>query len=234
MSRQKKERPSVMVNILNEGTVSAGWETQVFAWMQEKAKDYQFEIFFPTGRPIPDNRHKIVKKFLEGDYDYLVMLDDDNPCHNNIFDLLDLDLPVVGGVYPGRGKNGIMWLVYQLAEKDGKVLFKQFPLDKREGLQQVDALATGLMVIRRDVLEKMRKKKLKPFEEKFDEWGAIEYGDDMGFCMKCTELGIPMHAHFGYIGSHWKTMDLLWVANLVAYAAQTGKTSLPDDSTTSK
>lgn len=221
MTAKKK----VMVNVLNEGTTSAGWETQLMAWMQEKSDRYEFQIFFPTGRPIPDNRHKIVKQFLEGDWDYLVMLDDDNPCYKNIFELLDLNLPVVGGVYPGKNETGIILFAFETALKDGKVTFKQLPLDKREGLQRVGAVATGLMVIRRDVLEKIAKKGWKPFEEKFDEDGVLEYGDDIGFCMKCQELKIPVYAHFNYIGSHWKTVDLLWVADLVAYAAKTGRTN---------
>jgi len=236
MSRQKKtnipERKKVMVNILNEGETSAGWETQVFAWMNEKSDKYEFEIFFPTGRPIPDNRHKIVKKFLEGDWDYLVMLDDDNPCYKNIFDLLDLDLPVVGGVYPGKGKNGIIFFAFKVEEKNGKKVFKQWPVEKRVGLQKVDAVATGLMVIKREVLEKM--KGMKPFEEHFDEDGVLDYGDDMGFCLKCAEMGIDVYAHFDYIGSHFKTVDLLWIADIIAYAAHTGRTSFLDADTTAE
>ncbi len=216
-----------MLNILNEGTTSAGWETQIMACAQEKSDKYEFEIFFPTGRPIPDNRHKIVKKFLEGDWEYLVMLDDDNPCYKNIFNLLDLDLPVVGGVYPGKRSSGIIIFVFDIIEKDGKTLFKQVGLDRREGLQNVDGLATGLMVIKRDVIEKMVKKGWKPFEEVFDDDGVLAYGDDMGFCIKCRKLNIPIHAHFDYVGSHYKTVDLLWVADLVAYAAKTGRTNYP-------
>ena len=217
-----------MVNVLNEGETSAGWETQVFAWMQEKSDKYEFQIFFPTGRPIPDNRHKIVKKFLEGDLDYLVMLDDDNPCHKNIFDLLDLDLPVVGGVYPGKGPTGVIFFAFETKiRKDGKGVFKQWPVEKRVGLQKVDAVATGLIVIKREVLEKMIEAGYKPFEETFDGDGILDYGDDMGFCLKCTELGIDVYAHFDYIGSHHKVVDLLWIADLVAYAAQTGKTNYP-------
>ncbi len=218
-------RIPVMVNVLNEGTTSAGWETQLMAWMQEKSDKYEFQIFFPTGRPIPDNRHKIVKQFLEGNWEYLVMLDDDNPCYKNIFELLDLDLPVVGGVYPGKKDTGIIFFVFKEVIENGQRVFKQMPLDKREGLQKVDAVATGLIVIQRWVIKKIVEKGLQPFEEIFDEHGRLHYGDDIGFCMKCGDLGIPIHAHFNYIGSHFKTVDLLWVADLVAYAAQTGRTN---------
>ena len=210
-------RKRVMVNVLNQGTTSAGLETQLFAWMQEKVKDYKFKIFFPAYKPIPNTRHHIVKDFLKGDYDYLFMIDEDNPPHKNIFDLLDLDLPVVGGVYPGRDERGIRFHVYK---QEGNV-FKQYPVEFREGLKKVDAVGTGLICIKREVLEKIK----KPFEDIFNEDGTLHYSDDMGFCIKCKEKGIDVYAHFDYIGSHWKYVDLLWVANLVAYVAQTGKTN---------
>jgi len=155
------------------------------------------------------------------------MLDDDNPCYKNIFDLLDLDLPVVGGVYPGKKESGIIFFAFDTVYKDGRPEFKQMPFEKREGLQKVGAVATGLIVIQRWVLEKMIEKEWLPFEETFNEHGVLDYGDDMGFCVKCKKLDIPIHAHFDYIGSHMKEVDLLWVADLIAYAAKTGKTNLP-------
>ena len=199
-------------------------ETQLMQWMQSKTKDYEFKIFFPTHRPIPANRHQIVKDFLAGDWDYLVMLDDDTMCIRNLFDLLDLDLPVVGGVYPGRNEEGLMFHVYEMTDKK-ETTFRQYPPEFREGLKKVDAVATGMIVIKREVLEKMREEGLQPFEEIFHEDGTFYYSDDMGFCMKCRDLGIDVWAHFDYLGSHWKEVDLLWVANLVAHAAQTGKTN---------
>lgn len=221
-------RKKVMVNILNEGEVSAGWESSIYEWMGKKTDKYEFNLFFPVSRPIPSNRNGIVRDFLKGDWDYLVMLDDDNPCHKNIFDLLDLDLPVVAGVYPGKdNKRGIIFFATLYDEK-AKV-FRQMPLDRREGLQKVDGIGTGLTVIRRDVLEKMRKAGIRaPFADTYDKDGVLAYSDDFSFCLKCRKLGIDIYAHFDYIGSHWKMVDLLWVANLVAYAAQTGKTSFPD------
>ncbi len=218
-----------MVNLLNLGTSLAGMETQLMQWMQSKTDKYEFKIFFPTHRPIPANRHQIVRDFLKGDWDYLVMLDDDTMCTKNIFDLLDYDKPVIGGVYPGRNEEGLMFHVYKMfKDENGETRFKQYPPEEREGLKKVDAVATGMMCIKREVLEKMRDAGLHPFEEIFHkEDGTFYYSDDMGFCMKCRDLGIDVWAHFDYLGSHWKEVDLLWVANLVAYAAATGKTNFP-------
>ena len=86
------------------------------------------------------------------------------------------------------------------------------------------------MVIQRWVLEKMYENgHTAPFEELYNEDGTFDYGDDMAFCLKCRELDIDVYAHFDYIGSHFKTVDLMWVADLVAYAAQTGRTNFTDE-----
>jgi hypothetical protein len=223
MSRKK-----VMVNILNMGTTTAGWETRLFAWMQEKAKDYEFNVFFPTRRPINANRNKIAQDFLKGDWDYLVMLDDDNPCYENIFNLLDLNLPVVGGVYPGRDDYGITFHVYEATDlHNGRYSFKIYPPEKREGLQKVDAIGTGLIVIQRWVMEKIAKEGMIPFQDFPAIDGAEPGTDDVAFCMRCKKLGIDVWADYDYVGSHFKEVDLLWIANLVAYAAKTGKTNFP-------
>ena len=217
-----------MVNILNQGTTETNLETSIYVWMQEKAEDYEFQIFFPCARPISNNRNQIVKKFLEGDYDYLFMIDDDNPPFRNPFFLLDENKPVIAGVYPGKDDRGIHYHVYQFGKKFPKeVEFNQYPIDFREGIKQVDAIGTGLMCVRRDVLENMSMKKMAPFEDMFKEDGTMITNDDMAFCIKCKKLDIPVFAHWDHLGSHFKKVDLHWVANLVAYAAQTGKTNFP-------
>ena len=228
-----KETPKkkVMVNMLNQGMITAGWESQVMAWMQKMSNRYYFHIFFPSKRPISANRNQIAKDFMAGDWDYLVMLDNDNPCHKNILELLDLNLPVVGGVYPGRDKYGIMFHVYQMFENPTELInFRIYPPEKREGLQKVDAIGTGLIVIQRWVIEKMYKNGYTaPFEDMFQKDGTNFNSDDMAFCLKCKKLGIDVYAHYDYIGSHWKEVDLLWIAQLVAYAAKTGKTNFPHE-----
>ena len=219
------ERKRVLVAVLNQGTTSAGMETQLFQWMQQKSDKYEFRIIFPSYRPIPNTRHHIIKDFLVEGYDFLVMIDDDNPVHKNPFELLDLDLPVVACVYPGKGLGGVHFHVYKIDDSGKKVIFRQYPIEFREGLRKVDAVGTGLMIIKREVIEKV--KDMKPFEETFEKDGTLLYSDDLGFCMKCKKLGIDIYAHFDYLGSHYKVVDLLWVANLVAYAAKTGKTNYP-------
>ena len=216
MSRQK-----VMVNILHLGTVQAGLETAIFSWTREYQDRFEFQLFFPSGRPIPNNRNRIVKKFLAGDWDYLFMLDDDNFPIKNPFSMLDRNVDVVAGCYPGADDRGIHFHVYDIIE--GTNAFKFVSPEKREGLQQVDAIATGCMLIKRNVLEKMKKKKLIPFEDLFDGDGILLNNEDMAFCMKCKKLGVRVHADWNILCDHIKEVSLLDVIRLILEAARTGK-----------
>lgn len=215
-------RKKVMVNILHEGTVSAGMETKVMEWMLEKKDKYEFSLFFSSHRPISNNRNQIAKKFLEGDWDYLFMLDDDNTPYRNPFDLLEFDKDVIGGVYPGRDDRGIHFHVYKFGpnmDYDNKKLeFVNYTPQERGGLKQVDAVATGCMCIRRNVLEKIK----RPFEDLFDDDGVLLTNDDMHFCIKCSKAGYKVFAHWDYVCAHYKNIDLMQVLDLIMRASQTG------------
>jgi len=217
-------KPRVMVNILHLGSVTTGLETTMVKWMKQYQDRYDFQLFFPTGRPIPNNRNRIVKRFLEGDWDFLCMFDDDNFPLKNPFSMLDRDKDVVAGCYPGADDRGVHFHVYDLdLDKQPKNVFKFVPPERREGLQKVDAIATGCMFIKRWVLQKMRDEKMIPFEDIFDEDGILVNNEDMAFCMKCRKLGIEVYADWGVICDHIKEISLLDVLRLIIEAAKTGK-----------
>ncbi len=91
-------KPKVMINILHTGTIHAGLESLVMGWISEYRDRYEFSLFLPTARPIPNNRNKIAKKFMEGTWDFLFMLDEDTIPIKNPFAMLDHNLDVCGGV----------------------------------------------------------------------------------------------------------------------------------------
>ena len=213
-----------MVNILHLGTIHAGLESSVVAWMHDYREKYQFSFFLPTARPIPNNRNKICKQFIEGDWDILFMFDEDNFPIKNPFSILEHDLDVCGGVYPGRSSKGFNFHAFDLdKEKYPKeIFFKFLPSDRRAGIQQVDAVATGCIAIKRHVIEKMYKKGWAPFEELFDKYGIMVTSDDMAFCIKCMKLGIKVHADWGVICDHFKENSLLQCVELIQRAAKSG------------
>ena len=217
-----------MVNILHTGTIHAGLESMVIRWMSEYRDKYEFDsLFLPTARPIPNNRNKICKKFIEGDWDFLFMFDEDNIPIRNPFSMLDHDLDVCGGVYPGRSSKGFNFHVFFLdKEKYPEKIFFKYAKPGKENLQKVDAVATGCIAIKRHVIEKMYKKGWAPFEELFDKYGIMITSDDMAFCLKCMKLKIPVHADWNVLVDHWKETSLLKVIELIKRAAETGRAEI--------
>jgi hypothetical protein len=219
-------KPKVMVNILHIGTIHAGLETMVVEWMHQCRDKYDFSFFLPTARPIPNNRNKICKQFIEGSWEYLFMFDEDTIPLKNPFSMIEHDLDVCGGVYPGRSSKGFNFHVFDLDKekyKNGDIFFEfiQDP-NRRVGVQKVDAVATGCVCIKRSVIEKMYKNKMAPFEELFDEYGIMITSDDMAFCLKCMKLNIKVHADWDILCDHIKETPLLKCIELISKAAKSG------------
>ena len=221
MSKEKseKEKTLVFVALLNQGTVSAGLEPQLYNWMQDLGDKYNFQYTLRSDRPISSNRNKIVKDFLETDCKFLVMIDDDNPPVKNPFELLDYNKDVIGAIVPGRDDWGIHWHVYEVVEDNPKtgIIHKAHVLEN--GLQKVDAVSTGCIIIKRKVLEKIK----KPFEDLFDKDGVIMSNDDLYFAHKVRKAGFQEWIHSDYICSHYKTVDLLQMLRLNQIAIKRAK-----------
>jgi len=214
-------KKKISVSILNMGTTSAGMETMLYRWMRMMTDKYTFDLsnLTPSARPIPANRNSIVKKFLKTDNDILYMQDDDNPPLQNPFELLQYDKDVIAVPTPGNDKIGIKWMVFNFGDEyPEKITFKSFPSKDRHGLQQVDAISTGCVFIQRKVLEKIK----RPFEDTFDEDGCIINSDDMGFADKCKRAGFEQWTHFDYYCSHYKTVDLLRMLQMIQAAHKAG------------
>lgn len=220
MTETPSQRKKVYVALLNQGTTTASLEAKLIEWMVAKKDKYECRLFLPASRPISTNRNEVARDFLAGDWDYLFFFDDDVLPHKNPFDLLDLELPVVGGVYPGRDLKGLHFHVYKFGEgMPSPIKLLSYPSESREGLQQVDSVATGCMAIHRSVLEKIGP---APFLELMNDNGECMTSDDISFCWRCKENDIPVYAHWDHICSHFKFVDLLHMMDLIVKASQTG------------
>jgi len=162
-------------------------------------------LIMPSHRPTTDNRHRIVKDFLDGDFDFLISIDSDNPPRNNVLDLVFLDLDVVGCPTPVwanklRGGYPIYWNA--LHAVDGG--FHPHHVTENEGLVEVDAVGAGCLIVARRVLEKVK----QPFADKFDGLGFRDMGHDYSFCVKAKEAGFRVFAHYKYPCMHFNEIEI--------------------------
>lgn len=184
-----------------------------------KEKMY-FSVTFPTEVPYENNLHHIILDFLKGDFDFWLNIDADNPPDCNPLDLMELDLDIIGLPTPMfqwdgmPGVRPIYWSAYTRME-DGSYMEHR----KKEGLQEVDAVGSGCMLVHRRVFAApfMRK---GPFRRLLHEDGTVKTGPDIAFCERAKKAGFKIYSHFNYLCKHFKKCELNEMAEALLYASE--------------
>jgi len=141
-----------------------------------------------------NNRNKLVKSCLQGDFTHLFIMDIDNTFPEfTLSRLLSHDKDVVGGFYTTK-KPPFHSTCF--------INNKSYVPQNGEKLKQVDIVASGCMLIKRKVLESMKWPYffLKP-DYKKQEFAS----EDIGFCENVRNMGLEVWCDFsiccGHIGS---------------------------------
>jgi hypothetical protein len=155
-------------------------------------------VMLPTHSPYVHNLHECRRTFLAGPYDYWLSMDDDNPL-----DLVFLDLDVVGCPTPvwanmKPGDRPVYWNALDEVD-DG---FK--PHEPCHGLQEVDAVGSGCILVARRVMEALT----APFLREWNEEGLVETGGDFAFCKRARAAGFRVFAHFDYPCHHFNELEI--------------------------
>jgi len=125
-------------------------------------------------------RNYFVQQCLAGGFDYLMMIDDDNPIPPETLEKLladDKDIVMATILSRNPDKNGVYNLCafYSHSHKvDGKMLklYDNITKFKEEGdLHKIDGGGTGCILIKREVLEKLSKK----YQGQVFEFGDIRF-----------------------------------------------------------
>ncbi len=177
----------------------------------QKDNRYRTTMIFPVNKPYENNLHHIIKDFLEGDYDFWLNIDADNPPRKNPLDLIELDKDVIGLPTPiwhydpdkDKGQRPIYWNAYDfVSDEDG---YKEH--QNRDGLQRVDAVGTGCVLYARRVFENKELQK-GAFTRKLDAQGCVIRGNDLAFCERAKEQGFEIYCHFDYPCNHFSEVEL--------------------------
>lgn len=168
-------------------------------------------------------RCDVVDEFLASDCDVLWFLDSDVLPPIHVLDLIAHNYDkwqVAGAPYPianiapGCTDMGINFTVYKGVDRDkGNESLRGIYMSDlpAEGQEFVDGLATGCLFIKREVFAKLE----RPwFEFKFDkETRRITEGEDLGFALRCHDLGIKFFVDYGMVCGHNKRVNLLEMSN---------------------
>ncbi len=191
----------------------------------EQDPRYRTTFIAPTKSPFVANLHHAVREFLKTDFEFLLLVDDDNPPQNNPLELADLDLDVVGLPTPVwhsevRGDrpfyyNALKAVYLESGVVEGfKPIQDAFPGFAFSGLHECDAVGTGCIMIARRVLERLMQLAVgsqgmrAPFMRTWDDTGAVVMGNDYAFCTRAKAAGFKIHAHFDYMCHHHNELEL--------------------------
>lgn len=214
MTNMDYSTKGVYIAVLNQGNIRA--ELSYMITEMTHQRKYRLHVCYPAGKPIAQNRNEIVQDFLykHQEMDYLMMCDSDIIPPANFLDLVEYDKDIIGGICFAYRQGSIIPLLLErkknfnkLDEEKGEYPYSVMEhLKGDEGLVEVDAIGTGVIIIRRNVLEELEDE--QPFCNQYDKKGIKQLGLDLSFCYKAKQKGFKIFAHLDYLSSHWQTVDL--------------------------
>lgn len=188
-------RQTVYLAVPNTGWIHTEVVRRAISMLHDQR--YQVTMQMPSWKPVEHARARIHEEAVRRRYDWLVTMDSDNPPMNNPLDLIELNLDMVGLPTPiYQAGNGIGFNAMK-AVGDG---WLEWP--EKKGLQQVDAVGFGCVVVSRRVLVATLGK--NTWERETDENGFTTCSEDFAFCKKVRAAGYRVFAHFDYACEHYK------------------------------
>ena len=166
-----------------------------------------FELDLLKKVSIAQARNAHATKVLQGSYSHLLFVDADMGFQPSLVSkMLEFDRPVVGCVYPRRNINLARALAAAQGETDPNRLRHSLQDyvpssigDEREGdFARADVAGTGIMLIRRDALERMQEGypnlvgangDFHPFAETVRNPDGGFVGEDVAFCRRWLKIG---------------------------------------------
>jgi hypothetical protein len=201
------------------------FQSYVLRDLQDRYSD-EIEFMFPDQlcqRIFHDAaREGIIQDFLATDCDMIWFLDSDVCPPKHVLDLITMhgDKWLCAGApypvlmaQPGENNRQVIFTVYKKMpdHPDGKTRLAPCAVPD-EGIEFIDGIATGCLIIKREVFDRLE----RPFFEfKFDPItrAPIE-GEDIGFCLKMSRLGIKFFIDYSMACKHYKNnIDLLEINN---------------------
>jgi hypothetical protein len=216
--------------------VPCGWEmsaslalflSSLSKMSHARACPYDFHIGAAQNfRPVDHARNMIVKEFLDDEsLSRLWFIDSDILPPRECLELLGSEDDIVAAAYDIWGRYTRDGLVvatptsYVEAPESDEGPFWNPAAVPEDGFYRVDAAGTGMMIIKRKVLEdegmKIHGDRDWLFQNVYGRLGKIVVSDDLDFCRRAKACGYTIAVHGGVRPGHVKTVN---VRDIVAFA----------------
>ncbi len=181
----------------------------IFNMQNEKEYEIEYEIF--GGQPVELARNNLVKRFLETDCEYILMVDDDIVPPRDILDMARHGKDIVAGLcYAFNPRTGIFPVAYEKVEKGhfrGNLdLIGRDSEVENKGLKKVYLVGSGCILISRRVFDRIEEPYFRFIYN--DEVTKIEDSEDFDFCRRAVSAGFEVYIDTDRVCGHKKSVDL--------------------------
>lgn len=150
----------------------------------------EVEFSLAIGSLIYDARNQLAYKAVTGGFDRVLWLDSDMTFEADLFKRLsarvDAGAEYISGIYFTR-KSPIQPVIYKTVGLDGDtpkaISYTDYPQDS---IFEAQGTGFGAVMMTADLIRRVSDKFGLPFSP------IIGFGEDLSFCLRVAELGIPM------------------------------------------
>jgi hypothetical protein len=189
MTKKKKQESNILIATPNMGTLDVDYVSSLVATTSYlQSTGIRWATFLFDGAVTAEARNQSVDVVLNSEHKFthLMFIDSDMTFpREGVTRLLNTGKPLIGGVYVKRVEPRELLVKADKLPPEGTVVSK------------VSGIGTGFMLIRKDVLEKVRAKYLCPFQYGEGQDGRL-ISEDYVFCERWREMG----------GEVWAKWDL--------------------------
>lgn len=188
------------------------FQTHLELWFRlgrlAEAGKYEFLQAWEIGNSlIGQARDRVCEVAIDGGADWVLMYDDDMRFKPDIFERLVAHNKLVVGALAFTGRQPICPVIYKFkkewdAKQQAISVDIQPVLDyPRDSLVACDALGTGVILIKSEVLKRIE----KPWF-----YGSLSCGEDILFAWKCKKAGIQIYCDTATKTLHRPNEPLFW------------------------
>ena len=212
---------NLVVGYIHPGWVRAEFAASVLDLVTKGPADVVAVLAYQCGPNISSGRNQLVNAFLTEypSVPWLLMADTDMwfppDTAQRLIDAADpAERPVVGALCFSQNHEGAPYsTMYELTGKgEGRFAFDRLKDWPEDTCLRVSATGAACLLLHRDALEKVAA--LGDIAAPWFRETAVGaplslMGEDMTFCLRCAQAGIPVHVHTGIRAGHMKTTMLI-------------------------
>jgi hypothetical protein len=151
---------------------------------REKYPNMKFATLSVGNTYVHQARQAMVDEFLETEADYMLWIDDDNiPPEDGLIRLLEDKKDVVSGLYFKRRAPFEPLIMMQREQGIGSERRSDIFREGKKELLKIHSTGFGFILIKREVMEKMREARMPHFSMK------VGLGEDIWFCVQARGAG---------------------------------------------